>query len=213
MYYIAILDHHHLDHSFFMKTFAESMARQKGCSGIILHGDSPYTDRLIQTGMPRFEAEQRSIRDLNHRIITLLADNGISGIGVNGYQKGIIQRDASDRLIIEKEWIENRPAGTHLVLSNLVWDNRQEKTAPVRLGELAGALSSELGRERIIVFPTGVDDGVIFRKEHSGNNDNMENMADSIPVDLLPLPKNSFLCTPLEFGNLPNSDCLQKINH
>ena len=33
----------------------------------------------------------RSIKDLNHRIVALLADNSVSGIGINGYQKNIIQ--------------------------------------------------------------------------------------------------------------------------
>ncbi len=209
MQYIAILDHQHLDHSFFMKAFAESMALQKDCKSIILHGDSPYTDRLIQMGMMRDDAVLRSTRDLNHRIIALLADNGISAIGINGYQKGIIERD-DQQLAIETGWIDNRPAATHLVISNLVRDKKTRRIIPVPLSHLADKLRKQLHWETLIIFPD--DDAELVPDQNREPNDNKSRITDKVPSDLKPLPDNCFLCATSDFGKLPDTSRLLRIS-
>lgn len=210
MQYIAILDHHHLDHSFFMKAFAESMALQRDCKSIILHGDSPYTDRLMQTGMMRDDAILRSTRDLNHRIIALLADNGISAIGINGYQKGIIERD-DQQLAIETGWIDNRPAATHLVISNLVRDKETHRVVPVPLSHLADELRTQLHWETLIVFPN--DDAELVPDQNRGQGSHGDSrIADKIPADLKPLPDNCFLCATSDFGTLPDTSRLLRVS-
>lgn len=215
MQYIALLDYHHLDHSFFMKLFAESMALQKDCSGIILHGDSAYTDRLIQTGMLREDAVVRSTKDLNHRIIALLADNGIAGIGVNGYQKNIIRRKG-EQLIVHNKWIEERPPGTHLVISNLVMDESQQMPVPVPLNNMAATLSKQLDCDTIILFPNNDTDDFVIRNDillsAKNKSNNEKELSHRIPDDLKPLPDYCYLCSTMDFGKLPDRSGLQDIS-
>ncbi len=215
MKYIAIIDYQHLDHSLFMKSFSEAMSRQIGCSGIILHGDSDYTERLIQTGTMRGDAVIRSTRDLNHRIVALLADSGVSGIGVNGYQKKIIQK-SGEKLRIDNNWIEERPAGTHLVLSNLIWDNHAHKIAPFPLRTLADALSEQLNRDTVIIFPVDDSEDVLFAKKKSKIHalaENEINLQNKIPFELIPPPKNSYMSSTTAFGNLPDTSGMHRISN
>lgn len=212
MKYIAILDYHHLDNGMFMKSFAESFSAQKACQAIILHGDSPYTERLLQTGILRNDAVLRSTKDLNNRIIALLADNGVSGIGINGYQRDIITRN-SGSITINKEWINNRPRGTHLVLSNLVKDQKNEKIIPVPLNELATILSKELKADAVIYFPdVNKDDlynsSILEREQRPSETGNTPEYH--ISESLLPVPENSFLSTLSAFKSLPDIRSLKK---
>ncbi len=212
MLYIALLDYQHLDHSFFMKSFAEAMALQKECDGIILHGDSPYTDRLMQTGVMREEAIIRSTRDLNHRIIALLADSGISGIGINGFQREII-RKSDDDLIVKKNWLENRPAGIHLVLSNLVWNSDMKTIEPVPLSMIAEKINKTMECNYIIIFPNDEGPDHFVQKSTAPRNNYRKEMSytvDDIPDDLIPLPEECYFCTLAEFGKLPDTTVLQK---
>ncbi len=213
MKYIAIIDYEHLDHSLFMKSFSEAMAQQVGCSGIILHGDSAYTERLIQTGTMRDEATIRSTRDLNHRIVALLADNGVAGIGLNGYQKQIIKK-TGNTLHINDSWIEERPAGTHLVLSNLIWDADAQKIVSMPLHTLAEALTIQLNRDTVVIFSTDDDYESIFLKNNSDDETSAGQVLDfsnKIPKELDPPPINSFLSSLRAFGDLPDRKGLQAL--
>ncbi|MDG5766426.1 hypothetical protein QA596_03025 [Balneolales bacterium ANBcel1] len=210
MNYIAILDHDHLDHSFFMKTFAEAMSMQRGCSGIILHGDSPYTDRLIQTGMTRQDARIRSTRDLNHRIIALLADSGISAVGVNGFQKNLITR-SENNINVDTAWFSLRPPGTHLVLSNLVRDSFSGEILDIPLSRLADLLREALNYEHVIVFPAEETGGVILGQSRENEPDSAGDSVTkgwSPPYDLLPPPASGFFCTLQGFAKLPDTSKL-----
>ncbi|MEX0679892.1 MAG: hypothetical protein WD097_00780 [Balneolales bacterium] len=211
MFYIAILDYKHLDQSFFMNAFAEAMTRQKGCSGIIVHGDSPYTERLIQTGMMRNQAIIRATKDLNHRIVALLADKGIPGTGINGYQKDIVQQK-DNHLIIEKEWIDARPAGTHLVLSNLIRNNITGDIHPVPLSLLTRELSRQLQRKPVILFVDVDADNVFVNKNKSTQDNDKGNIRSRVPADLNPPPENSYLCSVMAFGDLPDTSTLEKLS-
>ncbi len=213
MKYIAIIDYERLDHSLFMKSFSEAMAQQVGCSGIILHGDSAYTERLIQTGTMREEATIRSTRDLNHRIVALLADKGVAGIGLNGYQKNIIKK-TGDSLLVDVRWIEERPAGTHLVLSNLVWDADVQKIVSMQLHALAEALCEQLNRDAVIIFSADDDNNFKFLKKNTQDaisTGQGPDLTSKIPKDLNPPPKNGFLSSLRAFGNLPDTEGLQPI--
>ncbi len=211
MKYIAILDYLRLDNGMFMKSFSEAMGRQSGCSGIIIHGDSGYTERLIQTGIMREDAILRSTRDLNHRIVALLADSGVSGIGVNGYQKKIVRLTGRD-ILVDRDWLEVRPPGTHIILSNLAWDDAHQKAAPVPLPVLADALSTQLNRQTVIIFSLNDSgDPVIFKKNsgHDSNSNSKQELLELVPDDLRPLPKNCYLGTTEAFGNLPDKSGLR----
>jgi hypothetical protein len=210
MKYIAILDHEHLDHSFFMKSFAEAMGRQRGCTGIIIHADSGYTDRLIQTGMMTEDAVMRSTRDLNHRIVALLADNGVSGVGVNGYQKQLVTLSGRE-VSIDHEWIEARPSGTHLILSNLVRDTLARKIVPLQLRDLADALVEQLQIDMVIAFPSEAGNNPTTPGSASTPVKAAALSAELLPRELKSPPKNTYLGTSDAFGNLPDKSGLYPI--
>jgi len=213
MKYIAVIDYDHLDHPIFMKSFAEAMSQQKECSGIILHGDSEYTERLIQTGMMREDAVVRSTSELNHRIVALLADSGVSAVGVNGYQKNIIHRSGPE-LRIDRRWIDSRPPGTHLILSNLVRDESHQKITPVSLRILAEALSHRLECGTVILFSRddGNDSVVTDRsKQKTNGSKNREDLLGLVPEELLAPPRNSYLGTTHAFGNLPDTSGFHRL--
>ncbi len=206
MKYIAVIDYDRLDHPLFMKSFSEAMGQQKDCSGIILHGDSGYTDRLIQTGMMREDAVVRSTSDLNHRIVALLADNGVSAVGVNGYQKNIISL-SGPKLTIDRHWIDSRPPGTHLILSNLVRDESNQKITPVSLRVLADALSARLECGTVILFFREDSSDSVFTDSSNQKTNGTKSRGDllgMVPEELLPPPQNSYLGTTHAFGNLPD---------
>ncbi|MBP3192467.1 hypothetical protein [Natronogracilivirga saccharolytica] len=214
MKYIAILDYNHLDNGMFMQSFAEALAGQQNCRAYILHGDSLYTNRLLQTGMMREEAVVRSTRDLNNRIIALLADSGVAGIGINGYQKDIIT-STDGELKINHNWLDNLPGRTHLVISNLVKDQSNGTIGPVPLNHLAHRLSEAVHADAIVLFPTVKNTETNFSPEpvdKKNSGETVRNPESLIDHNLLPLPANSFLCTIPQFKNLPETRILQKID-
>lgn len=138
MDFIAVLEYEQLDNGLFLTAFARSLARRKS-RGIVLHGDSEYTERLIQTGMMREDARIRAIKDLNHRLIALFADQGISAIGLNGYQKSMI-RVQNGELHINRNVIDTLPVHPMLLISNLAESTESGRPVPVSLPELSEKL-------------------------------------------------------------------------
>jgi len=151
MNFIAVLDYEHLDNGVFLTAFAQSLSQQKGGRGIIIHKDSAYTERLIQTGIMRDEAVVRAARDLNHRLVALFADHGISTIGLNGYQRSIFQLDR-DRLTVDKKQLERLPSTPHLLISSLAIEVSSGQRTDVSLQLLATSLSRQLGVDDLLLF-------------------------------------------------------------
>lgn len=149
--YLAILDYAHLDNPMFLKTFADSLARHTPCPGMIVHGDSAYTERLIQTGMTSHDARLRGIKDLNNRLVALLADSGVPGIGMHGYQRKMVTV-FGEQITVDRSFFSSLPARTVPVLSSLAYDTGQQAPMPVSLPQLAEALNRELGLDRVLVF-------------------------------------------------------------
>ncbi|MEX0773904.1 MAG: hypothetical protein WEB89_06050 [Balneolales bacterium] len=207
MNYLAILDYEHLDNAIFLKSFAEAIAAQNNTRGIILHGDSQYTDRLIQTGMLSDEARLRSIKDLNHRLVSLMADSGVAVVGVNAYQRNIISYNGS-ALKFDRNFLTKFPAGTHLLLSNLVDDERNQKPIAYNLAGLANNLFNELELDEIFIFSAKEADEIITQpsKPEVFNYDELdENFKDtSLPEDLHDLAVPFRLTTTRSFREIPN---------
>jgi hypothetical protein len=91
---ITTLEPAHLDHPMFMKQFATEM--RTGLHGkrlLVLHGDSSFTEETIQQGIPREEAANQTARQLNRRLVTLLADEGVSALGITLAQRGFTTYD------------------------------------------------------------------------------------------------------------------------
>src|SRR5699024_2135969 len=87
---IAALDYEHLDDGKFLLNLAQSLSTCDHFHPIIVHDNSANTERIMQQGVMRDEAEIQDIKTLNHRLVNLFADEGIAALGVHGYQKKAI---------------------------------------------------------------------------------------------------------------------------
>lgn len=167
MDYIAVLDFEHLDNGLFLTAFAKAVASHKGARGIVLHGESEYTERLIQTGMMREEARIRAIKDLNHRLVALFADQGVAAIGLNSFQRGLISEYESG-LAVDIHQIQSLPEVPLLLLSNLIQTGESGKPAPYPLAPLAFLLRKSLEIDEIFIFSLDDRDEIIKCTESDG---------------------------------------------
>ena len=150
MHFLAVLDYEHLDNGMFLTTFAKTLSK-KNKRGIIIHGESEYTERIIQTGVMRDEATIRSIKDLNHRLVALFADEGVSTIALNGYQKSTIKYKNGE-LIIDTGYLANLPEQPMILLSSLAEDAESGKPVNIPLPLLAGSLKHAFEIPEITIF-------------------------------------------------------------
>jgi len=162
MRYIAALDYEHLDNGVFLTSLARSVAQQKNVRSIIVHGDSAYTERIMQTGVMRDEARIRSIKDLNHRLIALFADQGISAIGINGHQRKFITIN-DNQLSLDASFFERLADQSVLLLSTLVLDLKSTLPEPIELPRMASFLQSELKAEAIFSFSKSDKDELLVK--------------------------------------------------
>lgn len=142
IHFIVVLTYEHLDNGMFLTAFARSLAKKKK-RGIVLHGDSEYTERIIQTGVMREDATIRAVKDLNHRLVALLADQGVSAVSLNGYQKSLVKIENNSILIDSKQFY-NLPGETIILLSNLAENRLEKKPVPLPLNHLAHSLQKEI---------------------------------------------------------------------
>lgn len=150
MDFLAILDYEHLDNGVFLSSFAKSLSRKKK-RGIIIHGDSQHTERIIQTGVMRKDAEIRAIKELNHRLVALFADEGISTIALNGFQKSLLTID-NDTIQFDKKQIDALPDQPMILLSNLALDLKVKSYRPLPLSDMAVVVAENFGIDAITVF-------------------------------------------------------------
>jgi len=164
MEYLAVIDYQNLDNPLFLKSFAEAVSKMKSKKGILIHGDSDYTERLIQTGMMREDALIRSIQDLNHRLVSFFADYGLACIGINGFQRGTVKRSPEGELIVNAKYIESLPVGTIVVLTGLIKSSVQPYEI-LSLPELTRAVQGYLNPAQTHVFSIDSADEIILNKE------------------------------------------------
>ncbi|MEX2601487.1 MAG: hypothetical protein WD355_07560 [Balneolaceae bacterium] len=163
--YIAVLDHNHLDNGLFLTAFAKSAAAQKGQRGIVIHGESDYTERLIQTGIMREEARIRAIKDLNHRLIALFADEGVATVGVHGFQRGLITESNGD-LDVDVSQLRSMPDVPLLLLSNLIQSSGDKPPSPLSLPAYAFLLRDKLDIDEVLIFSMDDSDEILDRGSH-----------------------------------------------
>jgi len=163
MTYLVLLDYDHLDNGLFLTAFAGALSQHSKPRFIILHGDSQYTERIMQTGVMREEAQRLSIKGLNHRLVALFADEGISCLGLNGYQRNLISRSESG-INIDRKYFEQLPEQPVLLLSNLVSDSRYDQPQAVPLDVLAKALAKFLEPDEIFLFSRNDSDEILVRE-------------------------------------------------
>lgn len=203
--YIAILDYDHLDNGLFLKTFANAVSNHKQ-RGLILHSDSQYTDRIMQTGVMREDAKIRAIKDLNNRLIALFADEGISAIGLNGYQRELLTL-RKNGIDIDVKQLQKLPEQPVLLLSSLIYSEQSIGPVSVPLSDVAASLQKALNVEHTFIF-TRSDDSEIIKKELP---ESLENVTDKkqfikehVPEEFQESPRPARLISANDFRNYPN---------
>lgn len=159
MDFLAVLDYEHLDNGVFLTSFAKSLSKKKK-RGIIIHGDSEHTERIIQTGVMRKDAQVRAIKELNHRLVALFADEGISTIALNGFQKSLLTFDGNT-IHFDKKQIDRLPDQPMILLSNLALDKKANDYRPVPLSDMATVLAKKFNIHAVTVFSKDESSDVI----------------------------------------------------
>ena len=153
MKYLFVLDYEHLDNGLFLTSIAQILGQLQNREQVpvmVVHGESEYTERLIQTGIMREEATVRAIKDLNHRLIALFADEGVSAVGINGYQRECIQLKDGE-LKFDRDYFETLHQGPVLLLSNLVLDQHSDPV-PVQMDRFVENVYREFKPDQIVLF-------------------------------------------------------------
>jgi hypothetical protein len=209
MHYLAALDHDHLDNGVFLTALAQSLAQHQEAQStrsIIVHTDSEYTERIIQTGVMREEATIRSIKDLNKRLVALFADQGVSTIGINPYKRNFITLE-NQQLQLDHSFLEGLPDRPVLLLSTLIQDVDQGTQVVIKLPRLLSFLEEQLTPEELFIFSKS-EEAEIFTE--STNYDSLEwaSMDDSFKKTEVPDEFNKFnhpirMTTARDFSQLP----------
>lgn len=206
MQYIVAIDHDHLDDGMFLSDLARAITQHNNTRSIILHGDSEYTERVIQTGVMRDEAEIRSQKDLNHRLVALFADEGISAVGMNGYQRNSIIIE-NDKLKLNKKFFNRLPDQSALILSTLVWDVNKSAPVPISLPKMSFFIQKKLDVNKLFSFNKSDDDFDAADKEEE--NKDWATLSDHFANKYLPDEFHGFnrpltLTTARDFRLWPN---------
>jgi hypothetical protein len=149
---IVVLDRHHLEQPLFMKLFGQKIRRVKSERLIILHADSAYTQRLIDSGSDAEKAIIRSTKEINLKLVNLLAENGHSAASLHGYHKQAVFKTETQQLVINPSYFLQHPETVITVCSNLVLDSDLKSTTPTPLGNLAVELKQHLCFDGILCF-------------------------------------------------------------
>lgn len=206
MQYLAALDYEHLDNGVFLTSLAQAISQQKNVRPILIHGESEYTERIIQTGVMRDEAIVRSIKGLNHRLIALLADQGVSTIGINGYQRELITLE-NDSLSLDRDFFEGLPSKSALLISTLVLDKSSSRPTPVNLSRFASFLRTELEIDEFFIFSAS-DSDELFTKEKKPDKMQWDELDDDYQDAFIPREFKQYnrpvrLTTARDFNQIP----------
>lgn len=152
MDFIAVLNYEHLDNGLFLTSFAKSLAKRNK-QGIILHESSEYTERIIQTGVMREEATIRCLKELNHRLVALFADEGISTIGLNGHQKSLLLKSTNNnQLKLNAGMLRSLPDKPMILISALASVKNSHLPVIADVSEMATIMRKEFDLSYIDTF-------------------------------------------------------------
>ncbi len=188
MSYLFILDSGHLDNGPFLKVFSKQLGSLNLPPSVFIHGDSEYTDRIMQTGFMRDEARIRAVKELNHRLIALFADEGVACVGLNPYQRGLLTTDENDEITTDTTFLNGLLEHTHVMLSNLTSDKVSDDTNLMPLGNLAAVLDEALDFDAVIAISkneTGPGSDIFVNGNKNAENklpDELENSPISFTV-------------------------------
>lgn len=212
MEYIAALDYEHLDNGVFLTTLARSLSQQQDndkIRSIIIHADSEYTERIMQTGVMREQARVRSVKDLNNRLVALFADQGVSTIGINPNQRNFITLK-DGRLRLDRSFLNSLPEEPVLLLSTLVEDLDNQQPVVLELKRLLTFLNNEIDADEVFIF-TKSDEAEVFTTSDELKSLQWDALDDSykkqqIPDELENLSLTVRMTTARDFNQLPSLD-------
>lgn len=203
--YIAVLDYEHMDNGLFLKTFANALSSHKE-RGLIVHSDSMYTDRIMQTGVMREDARIRAIKDLNNRLVALFADEGISAIGLNGYQRELISI-SNNEITVDVDQLGRLPEQPVLLISSLIYSAENQKPASVSLSDIVQSLQNNLQVSETFLF-TRSDNSELIKKELPTTLDDIEDresfLEEYVPQEFRELDVQAKLISANDFRNYPD---------
>lgn len=208
MRYIAALDYEHLDNGVFLTSLARSLSQQQDNENIhpiIIHTDSKYTERIIQTGVMRDEATVRSVKDLNKRLVALFADQGVSTIGINPCQRNFITLENGE-LQLDHSFLESLPSRPVLLLSTLVQDLDNDQTVVIKLSRLLSFLNAELSTDQLFIFSKS-DESEIFTNAVEADSYRWDTMDEEfrkkqIPADFSDFNETVHLTSARDFNQI-----------
>ncbi|PAU95795.1 hypothetical protein CK503_01675 [Aliifodinibius salipaludis] len=218
MKYIAAVDYDHLDNGVFLTSLARSLSQQQGNADlrpIIIHSDSEYTERIIQTGVMRDEATIRSIKDLNNRLVALFADEGVSAIGINPYQRNLITLQ-NGTLKLDHSFFDTLPSQSTLLLSTLIQNDDKDQIESLSLPRLVTFLQKELETDELFLFSKS-DESEIFTDKKTETDISWDTMDSEFRKQQIPDEFNNFnhpvkIATARDFNQLPNLEQTIAIN-
>ena len=172
MRYLFILDYEHLDNGGFLKLLSKNLAALRLDNFMLLHADSAHTERIIQTGVMRGPARIRSIKELNHRLTALFADEGVPLIAMNGFQRNTIRLAAAEAAPeVDAGYLRGLGRQNHVLLSSLV--ATPDGPQPMPLEPLTAALEQAIGFDHIIAFDASEDISEIFASAGPSNGSDL----------------------------------------
>lgn len=212
MHYLAALDYDHLDNGVFLTSLARSLSQQQDdrqLRSIIVHTDSAYTDRIIQTGVMREDAIVRSLKDLNKRLVALFADQGVSTIGINPHKRNFITLK-EEELVLDHSFLERLPDQSVLLLSTLVQDLTNNQQRSIELPRMLRFLHKEIRPDELFIFSKS-DEAEIFTNTGYPDKIGWNTMDESfrekqIPDELKAFDHRVRLTTARDFHQLPDKN-------
>ncbi len=191
---IILLDSEHLDQNLFMKSFAQKLGAFKNRRIILVHGDNSYSQQLIKNGMSEHEAIERSIKEINLKLISLLADSGLSSIGIHGYQRDLVIIE-NDFIQIDGNYLHTLPLQVIITFSNLVSKSTGKHHSTISSAQLGFELSCQFENSICLCFAISENANLSF-KEQQPNETELLNL---VPEEVLRAGKSYFLTTLTDF--------------
>lgn len=159
---LIVLDDAHLGNTLFMKSFGHALKQLKQADIVLLHASERYTDNLIQTGLFRADASVRAAREINRKLVTWLADYGVSCSSVHGDQRGLIRRQ-NGVVRLDRTRLQDYATQAVRVFSTLIQGENGETTS-ISLAELTRFLEIQIPTDHVVIFSLSEADSVIQRE-------------------------------------------------
>lgn len=209
MNYIAAIDYEHLDNGVFLTSLAQSLSHQQeqqNVRSILIHSDSEYTERVIQTGVMREQARIRSVKDLNKRLVALFADEGVSTVGINPNKRNVITLSDGE-LNLDQSFLDTLPEQSVLLSSTIIQNLDTGQPAILELPRLMNFMSDELSVDERFIFSKS-DEAEVFTKSKEIQQLQWQNMDDTfrdkqIPDEFIEYNRSVRITSARDFSQLP----------